>query len=135
MTQDLGELIQSGNQKQPEAGTLNVGKGVVISGEIKNCNVLKLDGTIEGNIDSIENLMVQADGKFIGSATVGNAQISGMVTGDITVNQRLTIAPTGVVDGKIRYNELEIGRGGTLIGKISRIVPSNKIAFKDNKKK
>ncbi|NQU28355.1 MAG: polymer-forming cytoskeletal protein, partial [Candidatus Marinimicrobia bacterium] len=63
---------------------------------------------------------VERDGKFDGTAIVGYANVSGSVNGLLTIKDRLTITANGIVEGKITYGELEIGRGGTLNGKVKR---------------
>ncbi len=133
--QDLNGFQKTPGDSKTSAETLIVGKGVIVVGEIKNCKFLKLDGLIEGNIDNIIQLNVEHDGKFVGTAVVNNANISGSVNGDLTVKETLTISSTGLVDGKIRYRELEIGRGGTLIGKIARISEDQKVLNDTLKKK
>lgn len=102
------------------ANSLIVGKGVRIKGDINNCELLKLEGTIEGTVEDVTNVTVEKDGVFDGTAVVGYASVSGSIKGNITVKDRLTITSTGNVEGKIIYGELEIGRGGTLNGKVKR---------------
>ncbi len=102
------------------ANALIVGKGVRIKGDINNCELLKLEGIIEGTVEDIANISIEKDGVFDGTAVVGYANVSGSLKGNITVKDRLTITSTGQVEGKIIYGSLEVGRGGTLNGKVKR---------------
>ncbi len=133
--QDLNTLQKTPGDSKTSAETLVIGKGVTVVGEIKNCKFVKLDGLIEGNIENVIQLSIEHDGKFVGTAVVGNATISGSVNGDLTVKDTLTVSPTGLVDGKVRYRELEIGRGGTLVGKITRMPQDQKALNTTLKKK
>jgi len=120
MSQGMDNFDQNNDLISTNANSLVVGKGVHIKGEIYNCQLLKLEGIIEGKVDDVANLSVERDGKFDGTAIVGYANVSGSVNGLLTIKDRLTITANGTVEGKITYGELEIGRGGTLNGKVKR---------------
>jgi len=120
MSQSMNDLAPGSEILSTNANSLVVGKGVHIKGEIHNCELLKLEGIIEGSVEDVSNLSVESGGTFDGSAIVGYAKVSGVLSGRIVVKDRLTITTTGKVEGKISYGELEIGRGGTLNGRVKR---------------
>ncbi len=132
MSQSISDLTQGSEILSTNANSLVVGKGVHIKGEIHNCELLKLEGIIEGSVEDVSNLSVESGGVFDGSAIVGYAKVSGVLNGRITVKDRLTITSTGKVEGKINYGELEIGRGGTLNGRVKRNTVMSKMAQKIN---
>ena len=120
MSHSMNDFTPDSEILSTNANSLVVGKGVHIKGEIHNCELLKLEGIIEGSIEDVSNLSVESSGTFDGSAIVGYAKVSGVLNGRIVVKDRLTITTTGKVEGKIGYGELEIGRGGTLNGRVKR---------------
>lgn len=120
MSQSMNDFAPGSEILSTNANSLVVGKGVHIKGEIHNCELLKLEGIIEGSVEDVSNLSVESGGTFDGSAIVGYAKVSGILSGRIVVKDRLTITTTGKVEGKISYGELEIGRGGTLNGRVKR---------------
>lgn len=120
MSQSMNDFAPNVEILSTNANSLIVGKGVHIKGEIHNCELLKLEGIIEGSVEDVSNLTVESGGTFDGAAIVGYAKVSGELNGRIVVKDRLTITTTGKVEGKISYGELEIGRGGTLNGRVKR---------------
>ena len=120
MSQSMNDFAPNVEILSTNANSLVVGKGVHIKGEIHNCELLKLEGIIEGSVEDVSNLSVETGGTFDGAAIVGYAKVSGELNGRIVVKDRLTITTTGKVEGKISYGELEIGRGGTLNGRVKR---------------
>src|SRR5579872_5744780 len=94
------------------AGTLVVGPQIVLSGEVKSCNRLVVEGTIKANIKECRDVAIAEGGLFSGSAAVLSAEISGRFEGKLTVSGRLLIRAPGLVSGTVRYKEIEIERGG-----------------------
>jgi len=94
---------------------LIVGRGIVLTGEIRACDRLVVEGQVGANLDS-RSIEIAESGVFKGTAQIDTAEISGRFEGDITVKQRLTVHATGRLIGMIRYCEIEIERGGILSG-------------------
>ena len=97
---------------------LLVGRGVRMTGEIFDCEQLVILGTIEASLKDSSALNIAEGGLFKGVAEVEDADISGTFEGTLTVNGRLVVRETGLVTGEVRYGELEIQRGGRLVGDI-----------------
>ena len=90
---------------------LVVGAGIVVSGEIKSCDCLVVEGKVEANV-ACKELRIAHGGLFSGTAAVQNAEVIGRFEGDLTVSDRLVIRASGNVSAKVRYQQLEIERGG-----------------------
>lgn len=112
--------LANGSAKPSDAGgkRLSVGKGISLSGEIKNCEQLLVEGEIEATLSDCESLEIAKDGLFKGTAEVENAVISGVFDGEIKVKGCLTVKAGGEVKGSIAYGDLAIERGGKLRGKL-----------------
>ncbi len=104
---------------EPSAGTLVIGKQIVLSGEVTSCNRLVVEGTIKANIKECRDIAIAEGGLFTGSAAVQSADISGRFEGELTVSGRLLIRAPGLVSGTVQYSELEIERGGRIAGNVS----------------
>ena len=100
------------------AGTLVVGPQIVLSGEVKSCIRLVVEGTIKANIRECRDIAIAEGGLFHGSAAVQSAEISGRFEGELTVTGRLLIRAPGLVSGTVRYKEIEIERGGRIAGDV-----------------
>lgn len=108
---------------EPSAGTLVIGKQIVLSGEVTSCNRLVVEGTIKANIKECRDIAIAEGGLFSGSAAVESADISGRFEGELTVSGRLLIRAPGLVSGTVQYRELEIERGGRIAGNVSASKP------------
>ncbi|RME67312.1 MAG: polymer-forming cytoskeletal protein, partial [Verrucomicrobia bacterium] len=99
------------------SGTLIVGQGIEVKGEIDSCRILVVEGQVEAALKA-ETLEVLKGGVFRGSAEVERAEIAGTVDGTLIVTGELAIAPTGRVCGTIRYGRITIHSGGEIAGDI-----------------
>ncbi|HVJ40771.1 MAG TPA: polymer-forming cytoskeletal protein [Dongiaceae bacterium] len=106
---------------QTDSKKLIVGRGINLNGEIRTCDSLVVEGTVEAVLSDCRSVELAPTGEFKGSATIEVADISGRFDGELTVNGRLTVRATGKVLGKIRYGQLEIERGGIISGTIEAL--------------
>ena len=107
------------NTAESGAGTLVIGRQIILSGEVTSCNRLVVEGTIKANIKECRDIAIAEGGLFTGSAAVQSADISGRFEGELTVSGRLLIRAPGLVSGTVKYSELEIERGGHIAGDVS----------------
>lgn len=101
--------------------TLVVGLETFLKGEISNCDRVVIEGGVDANMGDVQSLVIASTGSFHGSATLENAEISGVFEGDLTVRGRLLINSTGKVTGKITYGDIEVKRGGKILGEIHSV--------------
>lgn len=101
-----------------EGRKLVVGREICLSGEIKTCEKLVVEGRVEADLNDSQSLEISEPGLFKGHATVEDCDVYGTFEGDLTVTGRLVIRPTGRVSGRIRYADIEIIKGGRLSGDI-----------------
>ena len=91
---------------------LVVGRGIALSGEIRACDRLIVEGQVEATLSDSRSIEISASGVFKGKAQIEEAEISGRFDGELVVSHRLIIHDTGRVVGNVRYGEIEIARGG-----------------------
>src|SRR3954469_412954 len=111
---------------EPEHKKLIVGRDISLNGEIRTCDTLVVEGSVEAVLQDCKNIEIMAPGEFKGAAEVDVADISGRFDGDLTARQRLIVRTGGKVLGKIRYGQLEIERGGVLSGEVE-VLPEAQI--------
>lgn len=122
-----GPAAQSATPSPPPSGQstdskkLIVGRGINLNGEIRTCDSLVVEGTVEAVLSDCRSVELAPTGQFKGSATIEVADISGRFDGELTVNGRLTVRATGKVLGKVHYGQLEIERGGIISGTIEAL--------------
>lgn len=100
--------------------TLNLfSEGTVIKGDIKTNNDIRIDGIIEGLVYSDAKVVVGPSGKVIGDIMCQSADISGKVSGVISVKELLFLKNTAVVEGDIVTNKLVVEAGAKFNGNCS----------------
>lgn len=110
-----------------ESKRLHVGREIVLTGEIKACDRLIVEGRIEATLTDIRVIELAESGVLKGSAQIETADIAGRFEGELTVQGRLHIRPTGRVHGTIRYGSIEIERGGIIGGQVEALPPARPV--------
>ena len=95
-----------------------VGEGVTFQGSIAAEGTLVILGTVEGQVEAGE-LLVRANGIVKGNVRVDQAYIQGTVLENIEARICLRLRQTGRIEGTATYGEIEIEKGGLLIGRVS----------------
>lgn len=85
-----------------------IGKGTVITGDFAARCSVRLDGTIEGEVNVDGTLIVGAAGKINGSIEAASAIIGGEVYGDVNATEKIEITSTAKVIGNLRTNIIVI---------------------------
>ena len=100
------------------ARKLVVGRDILLTGEVTACDVLVVEGTVKADISGCKQLLVADGGNFAGKASVESAEILGKFDGDLSTSSLLWVRGSGKVDGKVRYNDLIVERGGRISGDV-----------------
>lgn len=117
---------------QQSARKLIVGPEISLSGEIKSCDHLVVEGRIEAVIKDCRTIEIAERGQFKGSAEIDEAVIGGQFDGDLTVNGRLTLLSQGLVAGTVRYGELAVEAGGRIVGKVEPLADTKIMPFSES---
>ena len=107
-------------QPKAEERRLLVGKGIKLKGEISACDRLHVEGLVEAKLSDSETVVIAEGGHFNGSADVNEAEISGTFEGSLVARKRLVLRATGRIKGNVEYGQLEVERGGQIIGDVAR---------------
>jgi cytoskeletal protein CcmA (bactofilin family) len=101
----------------PSNGVINViGEGTRISGDISSNGDLRIDGTVEGNLLTSGKCVLGITGVIKGNIDAKNADISGQVRGDITIQNLLLVKSSGKVHGDIKTSKIVVENGGEFNG-------------------
>jgi cytoskeletal protein CcmA (bactofilin family) len=125
-----GRPMMDARAAEPRGGAdaemrkLTVGRDIVLQGEIRACQKLVVEGTVEAQLTGCRTVEIAQSGLFKGSAQIETADISGRFEGDITVTSRLIVRSTGRIVGSIQYGQIEIERGGVVSGHVE-VLPSD----------
>ncbi len=97
---------------------LTVGRDITLSGEIKKCDRLIIEGEVDASLQGTRLIEISAGGIFRGDTEVEEADIAGEYTGSLTVKKKLLVRKTGRVIGSVNYKELVVEAGGQISGDI-----------------
>lgn len=88
----------------------------IINGNISAPKDLRIDGTVQGNIECAGKVVLGKTSSVSGNIQCTTAEISGKVTGNICAKQALTLKATCIYEGDIDTASLIIEPGATLNG-------------------
>jgi cytoskeletal protein CcmA (bactofilin family) len=102
-----------------EKSTVNIGKSVVIKGELNGSEDLTIEGQVEGKIELRQNVLtIGPNGKIKAQLFAKAVIILGEVTGNVTATEKVDIRDNGSVDGDIAAPRVAIAEGAHFRGSI-----------------
>ena len=102
-----------------ERATVNIGKSVVIKGELSGSEDLTIEGHVEGKIELRQNVLtIGPNGKIKAQVFAKSVVILGEVTGNVTASEKVDIRDNGSVDGDIAAPRVAIAEGAHFRGSI-----------------
>lgn len=102
---------------------LIVGRDIALNGQINSCDKLIVEGRVEANMRDCREIEIADGGTFKGEADIEMADISGTFEGTLTARQLLIVRASGRITGKVRFGQLEIERGGEIVGDVQVYSP------------
>jgi len=82
-----------------ERTTVNIGKSVVIKGELSGSEDLTIEGQVEGKIELRQNVLtIGPNGRIKAQVFAKSIVILGEVTGNVTATEKVDIRDNGSVD-------------------------------------
>jgi cytoskeletal protein CcmA (bactofilin family) len=98
---------------------VNIGKSVVIKGELNGSEDLTIEGQVEGKIELRQNVLtIGSNGKIKAQVFAKSVIILGEVTGNVTASEKVDIRDNGSVDGDIAAPRVAIAEGAHFRGSI-----------------
>ena len=98
---------------------VNIGKSVVIKGELSGSEDLTIEGHVEGRIDLRENVLtIGPNGKIKAEVFAKSVVVLGEVTGNVTASEKVDIRDNGSVDGDIASPRVAIAEGAHFRGSV-----------------
>jgi cytoskeletal protein CcmA (bactofilin family) len=106
-------------QRGQEKTAVNIGKSVVIKGELNGSEDLTIEGQVEGKIELRQNVLtIGPNGKIKAQVFAKAVIILGEVTGNVTASEKVDIRDNGSVDGDIASPRVAIAEGAHFRGSI-----------------
>jgi len=115
--------IQSApSQPEPrriERDMVNIGKSVVIKGELNGSEDLTIEGHVEGKIELKDHVLtIGPNGKIKAQVFAKSVIVLGEVNGNVTASEKVDIRDGGSVDGDIVSPRVAIAEGAHFRGTV-----------------
>jgi cytoskeletal protein CcmA (bactofilin family) len=102
-----------------ERDLVNIGKSVVIKGELSGSEDLTIEGQVEGKIELKDNVLTIGPNGRIKAAVFAKAVIVlGEVNGNIAASEKVDIRDGGSVDGDVVSPKVAIAEGAHFRGSV-----------------
>lgn len=102
-----------------ERDKVNIGKSVVIKGELSGSEDLTIEGNCEGKIELRENVLtIGPNGKIRAEVFAKAVIVLGEVVGNVTASEKVDIRDNGSVDGDIISPRVAIAEGAHFRGSV-----------------
>lgn len=97
----------------------NIGKSVVIKGELSGSEDLTIEGQVDGKIELRDNVLtIGTNGKIKAEVFAKTVVVLGEVVGNVTASEKVDIRDNGSVDGDITSPKVAIAEGAHFRGAI-----------------
>ena len=105
--------------QQIERDKVNIGKSVVIKGELNGSEDLTIEGHVEGKIELKDNVLtIGPNGKIKASVFAKAVIVLGEVVGNVQASEKVDIRDNGSVDGDITSPRVAIAEGAHFRGSV-----------------
>jgi cytoskeletal protein CcmA (bactofilin family) len=107
------------DSRRIERDVVNIGKSVVIKGELNGSEDLTVEGQVEGKIELKEHVLtIGPNGKIKAQVFAKAVIVLGEVNGNITTTEKVDIRDGGSVDGDIVSPRVAIAEGAHFRGTV-----------------
>lgn len=90
-----------------------IAQGTKIIGDIIAKGGLRIEGTLEGSLETPGKVVLGKTGMVKGKIACGSADLEGEFSGELVVSETLTLRSTAAVEGEVSAEKLAIEPGAT----------------------
>jgi cytoskeletal protein CcmA (bactofilin family) len=102
-----------------ENDIVNIGKSVVIKGELNGSEDLTIEGQVEGTIQLRDHVLtIGPNGRIKAQVFAKSVIVLGQVAGNVTASEKVDIRDNGSVDGDIVSPRVAIAEGAHFRGSV-----------------
>ncbi|WP_456376462.1 bactofilin family protein [Lutibacter sp.] len=105
-------MFSEKKDKEPQILERNIiGKNTSFVGDITSEGDFRIDGKVEGTIKTIGRVVIGKSGSVSGKVECNNADIEGKFSGELIVNNLLTLKTTASISGDVVISKLSVEPG------------------------
>ncbi|MBU2938081.1 polymer-forming cytoskeletal protein [Lacinutrix sp. C3R15] len=90
-----------------------IAKGTKIIGDLLSEGDLRIDGTVDGNIQTPGKVVVGKSGVIQGKLSASDAYFQGKFSGNLNLSGTLTLKSSAHIEGEVVLGKLEVEPGAT----------------------
>lgn len=95
-----------------------IGVGMRVLGDIESSGVVKVEGTVEGNIRGARQVLLGRQGQITGDVHARDIVLGGTVTGTVKAAERVEVQGTSAVNGDIYTRTIIVLEGARINGAV-----------------
>ena len=117
--QPSAPVTQQAEPRRIERDLVNIGKSVVIKGELSGSEDLTIEGQVEGKIELKDHLLtIGPNGRIKAQIFAKTVIVLGEVNGNVSASEKVEIRDGGSVDGDIVSPRVAIAEGAHFRGSV-----------------
>ena len=117
--QSVAPRVEPVQPVQQEKTNVNIGKSVIIKGELSGSEDLTIEGQVEGKIELRQNVLTIGPNAKIKAQVLARAVVvEGTVQGNISTSEKIEIRDKGSVEGDLSSPRVAIADGAHFRGSI-----------------
>ncbi len=110
-----------------------IGDNIIIIGHIKGSGSIRIDGTVEGDIDYTGDITIGETGHIKGNIICDNIIIGGKVDGNVNSKEQLSLLPSGELIGDVEVINLVVNENAIFEGHCKMKQVSETLMFEQPK--
>lgn len=114
------KLLFTKTETSPKPGSYEslLGNSLEVKGEIKSTGSLRLEGSVEGSVESQGDVSVGDRAVVTADITAKNVTIAGTINGNINCSGKAELLPTARIKGNIQAGVLVVSEGAFILGEV-----------------
>lgn len=113
---------------EPGSTQNRINEGTLLKGDISSKGYFRIDGHIEGSIQTPSKVVIGKTGVIKGSLRCENADIEGEIEGTIEVSETLTLRSSARIEGDIIVGKLAVEQGAVINATCVMIDPDSPLS-------
>ena len=90
-----------------------IAKNTTLVGDLTSDGDFRVDGKIEGTIKTTGRVVIGKDGEVVGNIECLNADVEGIFSGKLDVEEVLSLKSTAIISGDVILGKLSVEPGAT----------------------
>jgi cytoskeletal protein CcmA (bactofilin family) len=106
------------HSSQSDGAISIVGPGMTVVGDLSTEGTVRIEGSVNGNVQAGKAVVVGANAAVEGSIETQDAILAGLVVGTVRAGSRLEIQATCRIEGEVYARRIQLEEGAVLNGTV-----------------